>query len=145
VQVGQALSPASFGAALLLLLLASLCCAQTAISPPLIGTIRDSTGHLHKVYGTAGAFVLGPPEAATDPGRHIPIGELQMSGRTIRLDKAALVIRTADGQEKRVPLPSPAGELQRMGDGWLYAAPFAIRLTADGAQVFRLPAAEVAR
>lgn len=117
--------------------LAALCSAQTAILPPQIGTIRDSTGHTRRVFGSPGAFVVGPPEAVAPPDLRIPAH--------IRLLKSELILPLPGGREKRVPLPGPSGELQRMSDGWLYAAPFVIRLTADGARIFRLPAPEVAR
>lgn len=125
--------------------LAICCVAQVTVSPPQIGVIRDSAGHIRHVFGTAGAFVLGPPEAAQGPDLRIPGGEAIISGRTIRLEKSSLLIRKPDGMEQRVVLPQEATELNRMSADWLSAPPFAIHVTADGVQVFRLPAAGATR
>jgi len=110
------------------------------LAPPEIGVVRDCSGHVRRVYGSGGAFVMGgienlelPPEAA----------DARVEGRV-------LILHRADGSEQRVPLPERAAEVRRMGPGWLAAPPFAIQVTADSAMVYRLPmkacaAAEAAR
>jgi hypothetical protein len=112
-------------AALLMGLLACACFAQGSFSPPLIGLVRDPAGHVHRVYGLRGVFVLGPPE------------EIVWSPRPSR---ARIEGRTLIVGEKRVALPERAGEPQRMGQGWLAAWPFAIRISGDKLEVYRLPA-----
>jgi hypothetical protein len=118
-------------AATLCLLLALAGAAETSVAPPGIGVIRDCEGHVRRVLGTAGAFVLGPPEAAQLSEPAAP--------ENARLEGRTLILRNADGSEKRVRLPEPAAGLQRLAAGWLAATPFAIRLTAGGATVYRLP------
>ena len=56
-----------------------------------------------------------------------------------RLEGSTLILLGQDGQEKRILLPGPAGTLRAMGAGWLVAFPFAIQLTRDRAEVYRLP------
>jgi len=46
---------------LLWIIAASAVCAQQAISPPVVGAFRDSTGSLQRVIGVPGNFVLAGP------------------------------------------------------------------------------------
>lgn len=108
--------------AALLLFAAAVCLAETSVAPPSIGMVRDCAGQTYRVYGTAGAFVVErAPNRLLAPGR--------------ALSKAQLA--RYDGLRQR--LPGPAGELQHMGSGWLAAWPYAIRITRDTAEIFRLP------
>jgi hypothetical protein len=119
---------------ILCLLLALACAAETSVAPPSIGLIRDCEGRLRPVLGTPGAFLLGPPEAA-----HAPATDMAALPQGARIEGRILILHTAGGSEKRVPLPEAAARLQRLAPGWLAALPFAIRLTADSATVYRLP------
>lgn len=115
--------------------LSLICAAQTSVSPPMLGVVRDCAGQIRRVFGVGGAFRLGPAEnleLPTEPGN-------------ARIEAGVLVLYRAGEAEKRIPLPAPAAALRRMGPGWLAAAPFAIKLTADGAIVYRLPMKGCAR
>ena len=116
-------------AAVFCVLLAFACAAETSVAPPLVGVVRDCAGQVHRVFGVGGAFLLGPAENTELPPE--PAGA-KIEGRT-------LILHSADGPEKRIPLPGPATGLHRMAPGWLAAPPFAIKLTAGGAIVYRLP------
>ena len=118
--------------AILSLLMALACRGETSVAPPSIGVVRDCDGRIRRVFGVPGAFLLGQPEAATDPAVLAPPRRARIEGRS-------LIILTAEGIEKRIALPHAAGPLQRMDEGWLAAQPFAIRLTGDGASIYRLP------
>jgi hypothetical protein len=96
--------------------------------------VQDCAGQERRVFGVGGAFLLGPAEKTELPPE---TAGAKIEGRT-------LILRRVDGGPKRVPLPGPAGRLQNMGPGWLAALPFAIKLTADGAIVYRLPLAACA-
>ena len=116
-------------AAVLYAALAGGCLAQTSVEPPLVGVIRDCAGQVRRVYGVGGAFLLRPGEKT----------ELPPAAARARVEGRTLILRRADGEEKRLPLPAPAAAVHQMGPGWLAAPPFAIKLTADGAIVYRLP------
>jgi hypothetical protein len=94
--------------------------------------VQDACGDLRQVRGTAGAFVLGPPDNSLHQPAAVGKNDARLEGRT------AILLRP-DGTETRVVLPAAAGELRTMGHGWLAAFPFAIRLTRDGAEIYRLP------
>ena len=132
----RAVTRAMTRAAILCSLPALACAAETSVAPPSIGVVRDCEGRARRVFGAPGAFLLGPAESLTHAGAPPPedakIEDAKIEGRT-------LILRKADGSEKRVQLPETAAGLQRMGSGWLAAPPFAIKLTADGAIVYRLP------
>jgi hypothetical protein len=131
--------------AFLFMILACAGAAQITISQPRIGLVRDAAGRLHYAFGTAGAFVLGP-EVSQQPDADAPAAEVTVHGRVIRLeDRKTLVIHFPDGHEKRIPLAQPAAAIRHIGTDWLFAPPFAIHLTTDGADIFRLPAAEATR
>jgi hypothetical protein len=119
-------------AAVLCLLPVLACAAETSVAPPAIGTVRDCEGRIRQVFGVPGAFVLGSAGAAQSSATPPAPEGARLEGRT-------LVLRQADGSERRVPLGAAAGRLQRMAPGWLAALPFAIKLTADSATVYRLP------
>jgi hypothetical protein len=118
--------------AILSVLLALVCAAETSVAPPSIGLIQDCQGHTRRVFGTPGAFLLGPPQAV----RSVRLLSLPEGAR---IEGRNLIVRRGDGSEKRISLPEPAGELQSLDGGWLVAPPFAIRPTADGAAIYRLP------
>jgi hypothetical protein len=109
--------------------LACACFGQTSVAPPFIGIVRDCAGQGHRVFGVGGAFRLGPAEKT----------ELPTEPADAKIEGGAVILRRADGSEKRLPLPDAAAELRHMGPGWLAAVPFAIKLTADGAMIYRLP------
>jgi hypothetical protein len=46
-----------------LLMAAGMAWAQTSLTPPQIGFMRDATDSLRPVYGIAGNFLLGDPVA----------------------------------------------------------------------------------
>jgi hypothetical protein len=106
--------------------------APISLAPPLAGVVRDSCGDVRQVRGTAGAFVLGPPDNSLPRPATVAKSAARLEGRTV-------VLPRPDSTETRVVLPAAAGELQTMGHGWLAAFPFAIRPTRDGAQIYRLP------
>jgi hypothetical protein len=115
-------------------IMALACAAETSVTPPSIGSVRDCDGRLRRVFGTPGAFVLGPP-AAEGPAaeqRKGPVRAARVQGRT-------LILVRADGSEKQLQLPGPAATLQRIDKDWLAAVPFAIRLKDGDATVYRLP------
>jgi hypothetical protein len=53
------------------------------------------------------------------------------------------VIRTSDGDEHRVKLPSPAKSLRLIGDGWMEMETareiLALRLTGESGTLYRFP------
>jgi hypothetical protein len=107
------------------------CFAETSVSPPLIGLVRDCTGQRHRVLGVPGAFVL-----ERDHSNRAATARERLS---VEREGNALILHRPDGSEKRVSLPGPAGELQQMSADWLAAWPYAIKLTKDGAEIYRLP------
>src|SRR5579883_1984647 len=110
----------------LLFLTGVVCTAETAVAPPSIGVIHDCAGRSRRLFGTPGAFVLGPPEAEKNaPAR---IG-LQIEGKVLVVG------------ERRVQLPEKAVQPERVTSEWVTALPFLVRLTAGGATVYRLPMA----
>ena len=118
---------------MLCILLALACAAETSVAPPSIGVVRDCQGHNRRVFGMPGAFLLGPPETAKT-GAVLPLPE----GASIQ--DRTLILPGANGSERRVSLPEPAtAGLQSLAHGWLAAPPFVIRLTTEGATIYRLP------
>jgi len=106
--------------------------ADVSVSAPAIGSIRDCDGRIRQVFGTPGAFVLGPAAGErSDAMRPAPRGAT--------LERKTLILRRAGGSETRITLSESATRLQSMSAGWVAALPFAIRLTSDGATVYRLP------
>jgi hypothetical protein len=53
------------------------------------------------------------------------------------------VLTDASGKETRFALPGPARELTKVGDGWLAAFPYLIRVSAGSATIYRLPEAKL--
>src|SRR4051794_16657990 len=105
-------------AAMLCILLALACAAETSVAPPSIGVVRDCQGHNRRVFGMPGAFLLGPPES-TKAVAVLPLPE------RVRIQDRTLVLPKADGSEMRVSLPERAmAGLQSLGHGWLAAPPF---------------------
>jgi hypothetical protein len=104
--------------------MAGVCAAETSVTPPWIGSVRDCAGRLHRVFGVGGAFVV---ERVADD--HFLPSTLSAASRQTK----------ANDRLPHYELPGPAGDVQRMGPGWLAAWPYAIRLTAGGAKVYRLP------
>jgi hypothetical protein len=119
---------------LLCLFGALACAAQTAVAPPSLGVLHDCEGRPRRVFGTPGAFLIGPPEAAQGSST-LPAPD------GVRIEGRALIVRDGTGAEKRIPLTERSAGLQRLAPGWLTALPFLIRLNADGATVYRLPIA----
>jgi hypothetical protein len=115
--------------------LSLICAAQTSVSAPMLGIVRDCAGQIRRVFGVGGAFRLGPAEDLALPPEPADA----------RIEAEVLVLRRGGEAEKRIPLPGKAAALHHMGPGWLAAAPFALKLTADGAIVYRLPMKGCAR
>jgi len=118
-------------AAVVSVLLALACNAETSLAPPSIGVVRDCDGRFRRVFGSPGAFLLGAPEAAPGDGLQVP--------DDARIDGRILILSKIDGSEKRIVLPEATSGLRRLSSIWLAAPPFAIQLTAGGAVVYRLP------
>ena len=105
--------------------------AETTVAPPSIGLVQDCQGHVRRVFGAPGAFLLGPPETASSIGvPPLPEG-VTVEGRKLIVHRA--------GRVERISLPETASQLQSIAHGWVAAAPFLVRLTADGAAIYRLP------
>ena len=69
-------------------------------------------------------------------------------GTVVVADGEALIIRSEDSGDQRLTLPAPAQELEQLGEQWIRvgqpdgAPPLALRLSREGASVYRLPAVE---
>ena len=86
--------------------------AEISVTPPVIGVARDCSGRLHRVFGVAGAFVVE-------------------GGAGVRsADSVSARPSPQAGWRAKIPAPLP---------GWMVAWPYAVRVTADGAEVYRLP------
>ena len=116
--------------ALILCLLATLAAAgETTVAIPAIGIVRDCEGYSRRLFGSHGAFLLGPPEPASKTEQP---ADARIDGRT-------LILLKRDGSEERILLPDIAVEPQRLGEGWVAAPPFLVKLSADGPKIYRLP------
>lgn len=89
-------------ASFILIAVAGVLLAQSAISPPLAGFIRCEDGKLRPVYGLAGNFVLGAPVA--EQRRRMPARQAETAlslpgGARLLGEENELVYRKADGAE----------------------------------------------
>jgi len=80
------------------------------------------------------------------PGVSAPV-LLRPDGGLLYAERGDLVIREPGATERRLPLPVAAAALEQMGEGWIHVRTsddgpgLALRLNADGEQLYRLPGA----
>jgi hypothetical protein len=122
-----------------LLAMVCVCAAETSVAPPLIGVVRDCAGQMQRVFGVGGAFVLERDRSLTVAAQWHRAATVR-ERLSVQREGDNLILHRPDGSEKHVSLPGGAGELQQMSADWLAAWPYAIKLTKDGAEIYRLPA-----
>ncbi len=126
------------GHCLILLAVAGGLLAQSGITPPRVGYIRDEAGALRPVYGLAGSFVLGRPInkrpvisaafsgrlglAKTAAALYAFDREGQRLGRLAAADGPAQFVFSPDGSEAIVFLPDTS-EWFRWRDGGFQPVP----------------------
>lgn len=93
-----------------------------------------------------GLWLIQPDRQSALPGIQPPV-LLQNDGTVLYVDKTAIVIRNAAGNERRIETGISISEMHWMGSGWLHVLEatttrqFAIRITPGSETITQLPEA----
>lgn len=120
-----------------------------AIAAPSHDRVRLVLSHADRVWLVTASVQTGSILEQEPLFQVKPPVLLLSDGRIVSADGHFLRIRAQDGTESQLALPSPARELDWLGDGWVQvhvsgkSGVLALKLTQGGERVFEMPAGEL--